>query len=251
MNQNGAILAVQVDHRGALGTDGVHQRIERRLHHARRQHLLAHAPQDMVQDFPAAQRRRHPALVSVVFGPVHANAAGSHDAPLGVEQRGGREREQGSNCHRPGLSQACRRRTGAVTRNGLKPFAAVPPASNNSAGWPISVAVDHPSEGSGMTNTKRPHSSVSYARSAAMVTRSRQRCRLSSRAWHKVFIGPRRGSQTVGDSLVHDAVTLSRDVSLNTIGANEALPLRVDRPQVPAHGPTGIRQSRITKDVTA
>ncbi len=59
------------------------------------------------------------------------------------------------------LSQARRRRTGVVTRNGLNPFAPVPPASSSSAGWPISVAADQPSAGSGMTNAKRPQASVS------------------------------------------------------------------------------------------
>ena len=47
-------------------------------------------------------------------------------------------------------SQARRRRTGMVIRNGLKPLTPVPPASSSSAGWSISVATDQPSAGSGI-----------------------------------------------------------------------------------------------------
>jgi hypothetical protein len=58
-------------------------------------------------------------------------------------------------------SQHLRRRTGAVTRNGLKVSLLMPLISSRSAGWSNSVDVDQPSTGSGMTNTRWPAASVS------------------------------------------------------------------------------------------
>jgi hypothetical protein len=80
------------------------------------------------------------------------------------------------------FSQARRRLAGTVRRNGLNALGPAPPASSNSAGWPISVAVGQPNTGSGARKMKRPEASVSKTMSAAVMTRSRQRWRLSSSA---------------------------------------------------------------------
>ena len=197
MHQLAPSTAVRVDHRGALGAERVHQRIQHRLHHARRQHLLAHAPQDMVEHLAAAQRGRDAAG--------ECRRTRSSRCPCrGCRRCGPRRRAAGRRRRRAGralpsarFSQARRRRTGAVTRNGLKPLA-VPLASSSSAGWPIRVAAGQPSAGSGVTNDEAaPARRFRRRCRRAIVTRSRQRCRLSSRASRSVGARLGRGAWNV------------------------------------------------------
>ncbi len=155
------------------------------------------------------------------------------------------------------FSQARRPRTAAVGVNGFQRIPD-PPAgvSKLLAGIPSRVSTPQPSAGSGCRNTKRPQASVSNARSATSVTRSRQRWRLSSSAarngaatasacatvmsiWPIPSPQPALHAIRVKAALraaidVAAAVTLTRDGPLRMVRPNSDRGPSHDRPHAPA-----------------
>ena len=136
-------------------------------------------------------------------------------------------RRREARCRRRGRPAACsqarRRRTGAVGWNGLNADAPPVSASSRSAVWPSSVAAGQPSAGSGATNTKRPQLSVSNAMSAASVTSSRQRWRLSSNASRST--APRVAPSSIGGGSIRSAAASgvpARRLATGCAGGREA-----------------------------
>src|ERR1700735_93641 len=89
MHHRDAVGGGRVDHRGTFGAQRVHQRVQHGLHHARRVHLLAHAPQEMVEDLAAPGRGGDVAGVVGELGGVDPGASTAYEALFGVEHRGG------------------------------------------------------------------------------------------------------------------------------------------------------------------
>ena len=180
--------------------------VQRRLHHARRQHLLPHAPQDVVQHLAAAQRRGDPACVLVVLGPVDADAARADDAR---PRRRAAGRPRTASMPRAAVGALQPGRGGgapaSVTRNGLKPLASDAAGqqqfrrlADQRVGRPAERRVGRDEDEAAPARRSRS------AMSAAIVTRSRQRWRLSSRACRNVSPGLVRQSVERRRCLVHD-----------------------------------------------
>ncbi len=62
--------------RGTIGAERLHQGFERRLHHPGREHLLAHAPEDVVDDLAATELRCQRRVIGVLLGEIDGRRRG-------------------------------------------------------------------------------------------------------------------------------------------------------------------------------
>ena len=106
------LVGERVEQGRAIGPQRLHEGFEDGLHHARRQHLLAHLPEDVVHHLAAAELGGDRGVVGVLLGDVDAGAACADDAAFLVGERGGGEGDAGLAAvlpHQPGAAAALQR----------------------------------------------------------------------------------------------------------------------------------------------